>query len=178
VKKDQTQLVERLLAGDSRAFRKFYRTAKPILAGYLRKKISLKEDREELLHDIFLSFLDSLPLFKQQSSIETYLFSIARHEVADYWRKKYAKKALLIVPFVDQIYTEKLYSAAETAKVIRRVYCKLQPDEVALLKWKYEMGMSVKQIARKLEISTKAAESRLFRARQAFQVVYSEIEGK
>ncbi len=106
------------------------------------------------------------------------MVSISKHEVADYWRKRYAKKAILTIPFADQVYIEKLYSSAQTALVIERVFSKMMPHEVKILQLKYEDGMSVKQIARKLGVSVKAAESKLFRARKAFQAAYESVDNK
>ena len=168
------ELLEKLLVGEKRAFGKFYRLTKKRLENFVMTRVSSKKDAEEIIQDTYLSFLDSLPLFQGRSSLKTFLYSIGRHEVADYWRKIYAKRAIKTVPFVSQVYTEKLYSAAVTAEEIDRVYSKLLPDEVIILRLKYEEEMSVKEIARKLEISVSAAESRLFRARKSFQVAYAD----
>jgi RNA polymerase sigma-70 factor (ECF subfamily) len=138
----------------------------------LISKVQVKQDAEEVLQDTYLAFLDTLPLFRGESSLETYLWSIARHELADYWRKKYAKKAIRAIPFMDQIYVEQLFSRAETNAHIARIYSILPAKETAILKMKYEEGLNVKQIAAELRVSVKAVESRLFRARRAFQLAY------
>ena len=173
--KDQKE-IELMLAGDKSAFGKFYERTKPKLLGYVHSKVGIVEDVDEVVQDTYLAFLDSLPLFQKKSSLKTFLWSIARHEVADYWRKKYAKKAIRTVPFVDQVYTEKLYSSVQTAAAIKLVYEKLKPSEVQLLKMKYERGMSVGEIAQELKVSVKAAESKLFRARKSFQYAYENYE--
>lgn len=177
MKFDEQTLLLKLRSGNKRALREFYARVKPKLTRWVQQRVRTEEDVEEIVHDTFLAFLDSLPLFRGKSSLETFINSIARHELADYWRKKYAKKAILTVPFVDQVYTEKLYTQAQTAKAIGKVYDKLDEEQVMILQWKYEEGWSVKKIARQLGVSVKAAESRLYRARRAFQLVYLEIGG-
>jgi len=164
-----------IIKGDKKAFRAFYRQYYPRLLAYVLQKVSKKEDAEELVQDSFLSFLDSLPLFQGKSSLWTFLVSIARHEVADYYRKKYAKKALQYVPFIDTGYTQDLYSTKETRAHFNQTLKKLVADEQKLLEWKYEQKLSVKEIAQKLNISVKATESRIFRARKSFQVIYTDI---
>lgn len=173
---NDTMMLNRLLGGDRDAFRDFYEATRGKLLGYARQKTASKKDAEELVHDAYLSMLDSLPLFRGQSSLETFLMSILRHEIADYWRKRYAKKAIKTVPFVDQVYTEKLYSAKEMETMIDRAYERIKPWEKQVLVLKYEEGRSVKEIASVMKWTVKATESRLFRARKAFQFAYGKLE--
>jgi DNA-directed RNA polymerase specialized sigma24 family protein len=77
---------------------------------------------------------------------------------------------------MDQVYVEKLYSAKRMTMEIEKVYENLKPWEEKVLRWKYEEGWSVKKIASEMDWSIKAAESRLFRARQAFQAVYAAVD--
>lgn len=169
------ELRQRILSGDKAVFRAFYAQTKPILVGYIQQRIPSTADAEEIMQDSYLSFLDSLPLFQGNSSLETFLISIAKHEIADYWRKYYAKKAIHTLPFMEQIYKESIYSAAVLAHEIEATYRELHHREAQILRLKYEDGLSIKQIAQKLEISFKAAESRLFRARQSFQLAYETV---
>jgi RNA polymerase sigma-70 factor, ECF subfamily len=158
---------------DKAGFRRFYTDTQPKLLRWVSFRVKDTADAEDLVQDIYLSFIDSLPLFRGGSSLWTFLVSIAKHEVSDYWRKKYAKKAILTIPFADHFYTEKLYSATSTASEIQQIYNRLLPHQVQILKWKYEDGLNIEQIAHKLKINLKAAESRLFRARAAFRLAYS-----
>lgn len=158
-------------------FRQFYKETQPKLVRWLRRRVGEEKDAEELCQDTFISLIDSLPAFRGKSSLWTFLISIARHEVADYWRKRYAKKAILTVPFIDQVYTEKLQGAEVVAEEIERIYHKLLPEERVILIWKYEENLSVAQIATKLKIGIKAAESRLFRARNSFKLAYAISNG-
>ncbi len=163
-----------LLAGDKPTLRRFYKNHHPRLLSYIASRVKTREDAEEIAQDAFLSFLDSLPLFSFRASLWTFLVSIARHEIADYFRRLYAKKAIKYVPFVDQIYTKPLYSADQTAQAFNAAIIKLTPKHQTIILWKYEDGLSIKQIAGRLGISLKAAESRLFRARQAFKLTYND----
>lgn len=168
----KSSLDKRVVAGSRSAFHQFYRLTKPKLEAYLNSRVGDARDVEELAQDTYLSFLDSLPLYRGQASLWTFLMSIARHEVADYYRKKYAKRVLELVPFVDKGYTPDLYTARETRDKFVAALNDLLPEQRQLIVWKYELNWSVEQIASKLKITTKAAESRLFRARKAFQGVY------
>lgn len=172
---EDKHLVKKLLAGDKKALRQWYNRYYPRLLAHISAKVKTKEDAEELTQDVFLSSLDALPLFGFRSSLYTFMVSIARHEIADYFRKFYAKKAIKYVPFVDQVYTEPLYSAEETRELFIAALAKLSPKEQQLIEWKYEQNLSVEEIARKLDVGIKAAESRLFRARSSFIKEYTGL---
>jgi len=167
-------LVKKILRGEKRVFEGFYNTYRGELKRFVMMKVGDRRDAEELVADSFLSFLDSLPLFRFKSSLKTFLFSIARHEVLDYYRRRYAKRALKYVPIVGELVDEKLYSTGELSEQIDKVYKALGGEYSRIIRLKYEEDMSVKQIAKKLKLSIKAAESKLFRARKAFQVIYEK----
>ena len=103
------KMLEALRRGEKGTLRRFYKETQPKLWQWVVSRVQNEQDADEIVQDSFLNLLDSLPIFQGKSSLWTFLVSIAKHEVYDYWRKKYAKKAILTIPFADHIYTEKLY---------------------------------------------------------------------
>lgn len=170
-------LIQKLKQGDRRAFEEFYNQTYKNLYSYVLGRIDVVADAQELAHDAYLSFLDSLPLFRGGSSLKTFLYAIVKHEVADYFRKKYAKKAIMTVPYMDHVYTEKLYTSLVLNEQIERIYARLAKDYVVILRLRYEEDMKVEIIANHLRLTLKATESRLWRARKAFQKAYLTIYG-
>lgn len=168
----EKELVKRILRGESKAFEEFYRQNQAGLRRWVGSKVGDSRDAEELTQDAFLSLLDSLPLFSFKSSLKTWLYSIARHEIADHFRRKYAKRVLKLVPIVGEYVAREVYSTQEIAERIERAYRQLVPEYAVMLRLKYEEGWSIKRIAERLKVSMKAAESKLFRARRAFQLAY------
>lgn len=155
--------------------RKFYRKMQPKLLVWVGNRVGRDEDAEEIVQDTFMAWVESLPAFDGRSSLETFLYAIAKHEVADYWRKKYAKKMIKTVPLIEEIYREDLYSAKELSRRVEAAYRRLSGEERVVLVMKYEEGRQVREIAKRLRISFKAAESRLFRARRAFVLAYNIV---
>src|SRR3990167_7609935 len=88
------QLIKEVLEGKRGAATRFYRELAPTVRRYLRVKLARSEDVEEITQDVFLSALDSLPLFRGEAEIKTWMLSIARHEVADYYRKRYVRRTV------------------------------------------------------------------------------------
>lgn len=170
-------IIEEVLAGKKGAATKFYKELAPKLRRYLATKLP-ETDVEEVLQDSFLSAFDSLPLFRGESSISSWLISIARHEVADFYRKKYVRLAVeqtspLFENMVsDTLSPEFIYEKKKLEKKFFKIYRGLTRQYQDVLSYKYELSMSVKEIAERMELPFKATESLLFRARLAFRIEY------
>lgn len=65
----------------------------------------------------------------------------------------------------------------ETARLVQVVLDRLPDRYGDALEWKYIEGLSVAEIAVRLGVATKAAESLLARARVAFRDAFSAVQG-
>lgn len=164
--------VQNLRTGDPNVVYQWYKAYAPKLLRFILTKVSIKHDAEELCHDTFLACLESLPLFKEDASLWTWMCSIARHEVADYFRKRYAKKVLQMIPFVDTLLPDQLHNMHDVSFVVHRTLQRLSAQDRELLLQKYVDGASVQSIAKHMKKSLKSVEAALFRARRAFALTY------
>lgn len=171
---DQFSDLFALRRGDEKAVLGWYKQYQQPLLRFIHTKIADPQDAQELCQNTFLSCLESLPLFKETSSLWTWMCSIARHEVADYYRKKYAKKVLKLIPFAEALLPEQIIDVHDVSQAVRSALRKLSSRDRELLQLKYVDGKSVKSIAFALGVSVKSAESLLYRARKAFEEVYAE----
>jgi RNA polymerase sigma-70 factor (ECF subfamily) len=179
---DEKKLVDLVLKGDKGAARRLYGLVEKRVGVFFEAKTQTWEDAEELVQDTFLHFLDALPLFRFQSSLITFVMGIARHELMDYWRKKYAKRVIKVVSG-QWLSDSEQWGVEQRGDVSKKMnlaleaaYQQLKPIQAKLLRWKYEEGKSVKEIAVLLGWSIKAVEAQLYRSRKAFQRVYIPIE--
>lgn len=174
----EKQLISKILSGDKKATERFYKKYSSRVLNFIRLKIDDHRDAEEILQDSFVSALDSLPLFSGKSSLFTWLCAIAKHEVADFYRKKKIKTTLFShLPVLEELAgralgPEEKLMEAEIKKRIKVVFKTLSEGYRQILRLKYVEGYSVAQIAKELGMSFKAVESKLFRARVAFQKEY------
>jgi len=140
------------------------------------------EDVEELLQDTFMSMFDSLSLYRGEASVKTYILSIARHEVADWYRKRYVRKMIeKTAPLFDSMMGEMATPEWEMKKARLKnkfygAYRKMNKKQQDILSYRYELGMSVKEVAERMKMSVKATESLLYRTRVAFRRVYENGE--
>ncbi|HZZ98957.1 MAG TPA: RNA polymerase sigma factor [Candidatus Saccharimonadia bacterium] len=170
------QFLDQLRAGNAAAVREWYRQFGPPVRRFVLSKVSNERDAEEIVQDVFVSCLDSLPLFHGGSSLQTWMFSVAKHEVADYFRKKYAKRVLQSIPFADALLPTQLHNMHTVSAAVQRVLSRMSMRDREVLMLKYVDGAGVKEIAGKFKVSFKSAESLLFRARKLFRVMYAEEE--
>lgn len=173
------KLISDVIGGKAGSATKFYKTYAERLRRYLVAKLD-SEDVEELLQDTFLSAFDSLSLYRGESSVLTWLISIARHEVADFYRKKYVRKVVeKTTPLFDNVMSEISSPEFEMEKKkiekkFFKTYYGLSDQYQDILSYRYELSMSVKEIAIEMGLSFKATESVLYRARLAFREAYEE----
>lgn len=166
-------LLTRLKTGEPKAVSEWYVEYSPRLLSYVTKKVSSHKDSEELVQEVFLGCLKHLPLFRGNSSIFTWMCSIARHEISDYYRKRYAKKALKYVPLGEMILQEEIIDAHESAQKVKEVFAQMKDESKELLMQKYVDCKKVSEIGQELGRTTKAIESDLFRARREFKKLYA-----
>ncbi len=137
-------------------------------------------DVEEIVQDTLISAMDSLPTFKGKSSEFTWLCAIARHEIGDFYRRKKIKQIVFSkLPWLKELVDEALgpelaFQELETKTRILKTFKNISEGYHQILRLKYIEGLSMKQIAHKLNLTVKAVESRLTRARLAFQLEYDK----
>ncbi len=175
---DERDLIEKILRGDEAALLFFYKHFQKPLTSYIKQKVENEADVEEILQDTLFATLEGLRDFSFRSSLFTFICSIAHHKIIDFYRRKKIKKIVFskiaeIEPLLitllgpeDQLDEELL------RRKIKETFQKITPRYALILKLKYIYGYSVAEVAKKLSVSFKSAESQLFRARKAFAKAY------
>jgi RNA polymerase sigma factor (sigma-70 family) len=171
--------IKRILAGDGQAVIEFYKSYSPRILSYLSKKLPRHEDAQEITNDVFLEAIDSLSLLQKEQNVSGWLFGIAHNKMVDFYRKKKIKSIFLSqLPFLQIVANEmsqpefqfeknKLRDRIETA------LHDLSEKYREILRLHYEERLPIKKIAIILDLSFKATESLLFRARQSFKLAYA-----
>ncbi len=167
------ELLNRLKTGDEAAVEVWFKRHHGKLLGFVKSKLSIEKDAEEIVQETFINCLKHLTLFRGESNISTWMQGIARHEIADYYRKRYAKKAITYLPLNELLLGTKINDSHEISEKVKAVFHQLTSEHQELLLLKYVDEKKVKDIAQELGKSVKAVESDLFRAREEFKLLYS-----
>jgi RNA polymerase sigma-70 factor (ECF subfamily) len=152
------------------------------LRRYLAGKLQNSEDAEEIFQETLISVTQSLPSFQGNSSFFTWVCGIANHEIADFYRKKKIKTFLFSnFPFLENIISEALgpeekLLEKELKKDVKNALGRLSEGYSLILRLKYYNDLSMQEIAQKLNLTVKAVESRLSRAREAFRVEWTGVQ--
>jgi len=174
-------MLQRLLSRDEQALYEFYQEHKGPLQQYLMRKLD-PEDAEEVFQDSCIAFVESLRNFKRKSSLKTFLYSIAKRKAIDKLRRKSFKRVLFsyfpeyVIDSLAKVFMTDNLDKKYLASKIKKAMDTLPHDYAHILRLKYVEGYKVDEIAKEVDITHKAAESLLFRARKAFIHTYTEHE--
>jgi len=116
--------------------------------------------------------------FLENSSFETWLLSIARHKIADFWRRRTRSRDADVARALSRIdetpIPEELLGTAEMRERVDAALQRLDADYAHVLTLRYLDDLSVRAIAERLGDTESAIESRLTRARDAFRTLLGE----
>lgn len=166
--------------GDEAALTVLYeRHAEPLFAFVCHHLDGARPEAEEVWQDTLAAALRALPGYHGQSRLFTWLCAIARHKLADHWRgqNRTARRLVLLPPeelarLMDEApLPEELLTQRGTCLRVVELLGLLPHDYRTALVARYADGHSVKEVARILGKSYKAAESVLSRAKEAFRAV-------
>ena len=183
-------LVDRLLAGDEAAFDSFFQGHFPGLFRFALARVRYDADAaEEVTQATLCKVLTKLHTYRGEAALFTWLCTFCRHEISAFHER--AGRQPVTVELIEE--TPEVAGALESlweltghrpderlrrGEIARWVHVTLDhlPARYAsALEWKYVDGISVKEIAERLGLSAKAAESLLTRARQAFRDGFASV---
>jgi RNA polymerase sigma-70 factor (ECF subfamily) len=181
---EDMQLARRMLDGDQRAFDEFFHGYFDRLFRFALVRLNHDADAtEDVVQQTLCKAIEKISLYRGESALFTWLCRICRNTIVDTFRAS-GQARVRIIPFEEN---EEIRLALESISALRaddpqdnavnaqvrrlvRVVLDYLPRRYGqVLEWKYIEGLSVKEIADKLGIAPKAAESTLTRARNAFR---------
>jgi RNA polymerase sigma-70 factor (ECF subfamily) len=177
------KLAKRVAAGDSDAFEEFFREYFPRLFRFTLSRVDANADlAEEIVQRTMCRVVQKMDSYRGEALLFTWLCMICRNEMTSIYRHKGlqqsktvfledhpAIRAALESISVDSDTPENEQTEQELARFVRLTLEYLPARYATALEMKYIHGCSVDEIGQELEISTKAAESLLTRARTAFK---------
>ncbi|NLG06763.1 MAG: sigma-70 family RNA polymerase sigma factor [Candidatus Pacebacteria bacterium] len=169
-------LVEAIKNGHELAIEYWFKNYYQKLYKLAAQKLPSPSIAEEITQETFINCLRSITLFKGDSSLLTYMQSILRHEINDFYRKRYAKKFIQIIPLSEFLLDHEYKDAHETAEMVKLVLKKMTSQSRELLIKKYVDEKKIKELAEEWGRTEKAIESELFRARKEFRLLWADID--
>ena len=183
-------LIRRLRKGDAAAFDQFFDDCFPRVYRFALTRVDGNEDlAEELAQATLCKALEKLKSYRGEAALTTWLFTICRNLLTDMHRGprgrvstfghsddfEEVRAALESLESSLSVSPEQQSLANELSHFVQVTLDYLPRQYATALRLKYLDGLSVIQISKHLQLTTKAAESLLTRARGAFRDGFGEI---
>jgi RNA polymerase sigma factor (sigma-70 family) len=175
VSADERQLIEGVLSKDRKATAEFVDCCTDWIYPFIwRRVVPRSEFAEDIMQDILVAAWQALPSFRGDASLRSWILSIARHKVDDYYRRRIREaetnedETSGEEPSTAPLFDEQLDVAAQQAKV-HETLSTLPEAYAAALLWRYRDDKSVREMAELTGKTEKAMERLLARAREAFR---------
>jgi len=134
-------------------FGRLYEIYLPKIYQYARYRVANREAAEDLTSDIFNKALDAFKSFNpEKAAFSTWIFSIARNTIIDYYRKHAKESKVMRSPEPENAFSpdspeEKLSRSEEIARLLQYIQ-KLNENERELISLKFSGGITNREIAR------------------------------
>jgi RNA polymerase sigma-70 factor, ECF subfamily len=183
-------LAARMVRGDEAAFGEFFETHFGPLYRFAMPRVGNDANvAEEVVQAALCRAVRKLATYRGEAALLTWLCTFCRHEISAHFEKK--QRVPPMVDLLDDIpevraALESLGAAdrpeaalrrSETSRLVQLVLDRLPGRYGDALEWKYIDGLSVAEIAGRLGVGVKAAESTLTRARVAFRDAFTAAYG-
>lgn len=185
-------IAKAILRGDEAAFRKLFDEYFPRLFRFALARCDGNPDAaQEAVQHTFCKAIERLDSYRGEASLYAWFCQICRNTIIDTARSRArvgphitlleedgeVRAILDTLRAPGQTQPEQLAARADVVRLIQATMDNLPERYGDVLEWKYIDGRSVKEIAQLLGVGSKAAESTLTRARNAFKNAVTEIAG-
>ena len=182
-------LAARLVRGDEAAFGELFEGHFPPLYRFALRRLGNDEDAaEEVVQKTLCKAITKLRTYRGEAALLTWLCTFCRYEISDWYRRR--RRGQREVPLVEdrpeiraaldsltafEDEPDRALERQEIRRLVQVTLDRLPPRYGDALEWKYIEGLPVKEIAGRLRIGPKAAESLLTRARAAFRDAFATV---
>jgi RNA polymerase sigma factor (sigma-70 family) len=181
----EEELVARAKAGSGEAFEALFRRYRDRISAYVRVTIGDDGRTEDLVQEIFVGALRSLPALESTSAFKPWIYQIARNACLDELRRRSRTDEIFMgtddFPPPDErliAHSQSAHGALlgkEELEHLREALDGLPESQHDALVLRELAGLSYDEIGRHLRLSRPAVESIIFRARRGLKGEYSEI---
>lgn len=168
-------LMERIGAGDHRAFRELVERHQNAVVGTVSKMLANHSEAEDIAQQVFLRIWRHAKRYRPEAKFTTYLFTITRNLVFNETRRKKRRNEVSadereenshhLIEADPNKQPDSEILQEELRKAVDKAISSLpEPQRLAVILRRYEQ-MPYEEIAKVLDLSVSAVKSLLFRAR-------------
>jgi RNA polymerase sigma-70 factor, ECF subfamily len=174
----EADLLQRARNGDRTAgeelFLKYLEGSKSVM-GLLRRGLSNPQDREEMLHEIYLQLISGQNSFRGEAQLATYVYQVARITLLQKYRKENTLKRGKIyrtisdpIDIPDQATNnpEYTYSVKEAREILKEMIGRLPETYREVMTLRVVEDFSYEEIARKLNIPLNTVSTKIYKGKK------------
>jgi len=192
ISKRDSELVQRALQGDERAYTELLRLYRESVYYMMLKMIGNKDDAEDLTIEAFGKAFKRLVSYDTSWAFSTWLFKIASNNCIDQIRKKKKQKNPISIDSsysddddestidlkADVLNPEEKLMRGQRIKEMHRIVEQLKPKYRLLVEMRYFKELSYEEISEELELPLGTVKAQLFRARELMHEILKHTINK
>jgi len=160
-------------AGEQSAFDQIMEEFRQGLIYFLRGYVNCYDTAEDLAEDTFVELLIHKNRFRGQSSLKTYLYSVARHKAVDHIRREQRRPTVALEDLAEwgdgEDSPEEQYIAGERMQVISAAIAEIPGEYREVLRLLYVDRLKYDEIAKIMRKNNKQIDNLAYRARGALR---------
>ncbi|MBQ4821885.1 RNA polymerase sigma factor [Aquimarina sp. MMG016] len=175
----ETEIIQAVADGDEQALAVLYKLYSEKIYNTALSYTKIAEDAEEITQDVFLKILKSISKFKQESSLNTWVYRITVNTSLNYLKKKnrfkFLKTHIKTHQHIDFEHPGVLLENKEKAAILYQVIDCLSKNQKTAFILSFIEELPRQEVANIMETSLKAVESLLQRAKQNMRTELEKI---
>lgn len=165
-------------------YERLYKQFLSPLTRFVFKKIGSDPYQADIIvSETFEAAWKGYKTFKHKSSFFTWLCRISLNKIADYYRDQINTRSRIVFPTLKKLSQIKSNDIAidekmaldELKQSVNNVLDLLPEDKRKLLQFRYYKDLSYKEISIIMQISPRAVEGKLYRAKKSFAKVFEKV---
>lgn len=177
----ETVILRRARTGDAEAgeelFLKYLKES-PSISRLLRRALMNPEDREEMLHEIYMQLVCSRNDFRGEARLSTYVYQVARMTIIQKYRKDNALKRRMMImaiqmlqdfPGSAELSPELSYSRKEKCRMVGKLIDELPEAYRDVLKLRVLQDLSYEQIAGQMQLPINTVSTKIHKGKKLLQ---------
>ncbi|MCI0446281.1 sigma-70 family RNA polymerase sigma factor [bacterium] len=145
----------------------------------LRKAISRSEEREEMLHEIFLQLVSGRHAFRGESQLKTYIYQVARITIFQKYRKENTLKRGKAFRIFSELWEpqdpikitpESSYSLKQATQLVKKMIEQLPVTYRDVLRLRVMNDLSYQEIAQEMKLPLNTVSTKIHKGKKLLLV--------
>jgi len=165
--------IEKLKRGDTGAFNEIFRLYSRRTLNLARKYLLCREDAEEIMQDVFVKLWNTRKTIDPSKNFDNLIFTIAKNAILDRIKRYSTEQKHLELYFretnPENNETENDILRNDLAKMLEDALTSLPPKRRNIFEMNRLQGMTYREIAKKLNLSSTMVEKQMSKALKAIK---------